>query len=233
LTNLGIAISNFADYLGNLQLHCVPFLTHQVLALLIPGMRNLTVLGIYKCQLIHLGHTLKLLDIIKLDKLLDYENQISLDFYPNFHTGPIDGIHATGAYAVSWDTWDASSNLGIWQLVSRIIPRARAQGIDFVSSHTMFRKWLDKSPCWRVDDCLKALTSPKCDPVVLCAFLDFKNYKGSVERFTRYYNNRPEGWEWQVLSSAFISHHFFVFQYLLEEILFGKNQWGRLNDSCG
>lgn len=190
------ALHNFADFLDNVQLHRVPFLTVELLNLVVPHMRYLRVLGVYKCQLIHIGHTLKLLDIIKEDRPLGKEDQVYLDFFPNYHVGPRDSDWSTGAYGVLWDNWGGDTRLAIWALVSRILPRAFAQGIDLTKPGTAFRKWLEMSPCWRVDDTLQAIVHPTLDPIQRVAWIDWPHYKGDVEYFTGNIFGRPEGWKW-------------------------------------
>jgi hypothetical protein len=159
----GVSINNFADYFQNLQLHRVPFLTTDLLSLLIPKMRNLKILGIYKCQLIHVGETMKLLDIIKTDRPLERENQVSLDFYPNFHLGPVEepgNPYSVGAYGVTWDNWNFDTTRAVWCLVIQIIPKARSQGIDFESKHSMFRQWMEHGPCHEIEETIAAFMTP-------------------------------------------------------------------------
>ncbi|KAE9368502.1 hypothetical protein N431DRAFT_414971 [Stipitochalara longipes BDJ] len=163
LHKLCVSVNNFADYFQNLQLHRVPFLTTELLGLLIPKMRNLKILGVYKCQLIHVGETMKLLDVIKRDKPLERENKVSLDFYPNFHLGPADELgspYCVGAYGVTWDNWNFDTTRAVWCLVLQIIPKARSQGIDFESKHTMFRQWLEKGPCHEIEETIKTFMTP-------------------------------------------------------------------------
>lgn len=197
---------NFADYFQNLQLHRIPFLTTQLLELIIPLMRNLKVLGVYKCQLIHIGNTMKLLEIIQTDKPKGKDTQVSLDFYPNYHLGPISVAGRddhVGSYGVTWDNWNGDTRLAVWQLVALIIPQAEKQEQDFLSKHTMFRQWLDKTPCWRVEETLATLIRRPGDTrsneeideefVIMC---DCPNTGGKKSKFKGKVPNRPEGWEW-------------------------------------
>lgn len=96
-------MSNWSDYFRNVQFHRIPFLTVDLLALLIPQMPKLEVLGVYKCPLIHIGHGMKLLQIIRTDRPLGEENQVDLDFYPRLHRGPIESPseYCVGAFGVS------------------------------------------------------------------------------------------------------------------------------------
>jgi hypothetical protein len=171
-------------------------------------MRSLKVLGIYQCQLIHVGGTLKLLEIIQVDKVQEKKNQISLDFYPNYHVGPIsypDNKYCTGSFGATWDNWNGDSRLAIWQLVSIIMPQAMSQNQDFWSKHTMFRQWLDKTPCWRVAETLATLErgpeDTRTDVEVdedFVVMVDYPNTSGSKSKFKSKLPNCPEGWQWYV-----------------------------------
>jgi hypothetical protein len=168
-------------------------------------MRKLEAVGIYQCQLINVGDTLRLLEIVKTDRIRERENSIRLDFRPNYHAGPVfspGNIHSTGEYGVTWDNWNGNTILAVWCLVRRIIARARKQNIDFESKYTAFRQWLDKGPCWKVEETLKAVTDPGYDPIALAALVDCSNpdHVGKVRKFTSQIGNRPEGWKWYVFS---------------------------------
>jgi len=52
--SIGVSINNFADYFQNLQLHRVPFLTTDLLSLLIPKMRNLKIWDL-QMPVVHVG----------------------------------------------------------------------------------------------------------------------------------------------------------------------------------
>lgn len=189
---------NFAHFLQNVQFHRVPFLSIHLLDLLIPQMDNLTVLGIYQCQLINLGDTM---DLLRLVRIYKKQSQLTLDFFPNYHVGPPDvpgNIFFVGTYGVTWDNWNANTILATWALVYQILKKARAENIDFESPHTMFRKWLDKSPCWKVEETIKALMDPSYDPIKLAALVDCSNpdHGGKAHRFCQVEAYRPQGWEW-------------------------------------
>lgn len=145
-----------------------------------------------------------LLEIIRTDRMLGKEDQVSLDFFPNYHVGPKEslGEYCVGTYGASWDNWNGDSDIAIWAMVTRIIPQARKQGIDFESPHTAFRQWLDKSPCWRVDEMLEAIslftTDPEYDPAKFAALVDCRNpdHYGNVTQYTGKIAHRPQGWKW-------------------------------------
>jgi hypothetical protein len=183
----------------------VPFLDTNLLAILIPQMRKLEAIGIYQCQLINVGDALRLLEIVKTDRILEREHSIRLDFRPNYHAGPVfypGNKYCTGEFGITWDNWNANSILAVWCLIRRIIPQARSQGIDFESKHTAFRQWLDKGPCWKVEETLEAINDPQYDPIALAALVDCSNpdHNGKVSRFAGDIGNRPEGWQWYVFS---------------------------------
>jgi len=197
--NLGLSVFNFASYLRNVQFHRVPFLTTQLLAVLIPKMWKLEVLGIYKCQLINVGDTLRLLEIIRTRSSVK-KNQISFDFFPNYHVGPPEepgNPYSVGSYGVTWDNWDNDTCLSVWCLVSKILPQAREQGIDFESQHTAFRQWLEMSPCREIGETIKALgtlQNPHPSLPAIAAMIDYRNTMGYPSGLCR--PNKPNGWNW-------------------------------------
>lgn len=200
------AMYNFRENFRILNLHRVPFLTPHLLSLLVPHMRNLQALGVYKCPLIHVGHTVKLLEIVRTDRMKG-SKPVALDFYPQFHEGPIHIAgteNFSGSYGVSWDNCEIDTRLAIWQIVVRCLPQARKQGVDLESSASAFRQWLDKSPCWKVSDTLELFKrlGPQNDKNDLLkaeeivAQVDYPSYKGLVSRLMSKLPNRPEGWKW-------------------------------------
>ncbi|PQE21773.1 ribosomal L36 protein [Rutstroemia sp. NJR-2017a WRK4] len=206
LHKMCVSMSNFADYLQNIQLHRIPFLSCHVLELLIPQMRKLKVLGIYQCQLIHLGEGLALLDILKTDRPRGRENQVALDWSPNYHQGPTVKDMKVGipySYGVSWDDTGSvvsDTRIAIWQLISSIILQARMQDIDFEGPHTAFRRWLEKSPCWEVDQTLKIILDPNSTLHDIVAWVAFPEFKGRPERIEgpKKLGNKPEGSLWML-----------------------------------
>ncbi len=142
-------------------------------------MTKLKVLGVYRCELIHIGDILKLLQIIQ--KKRSYRAQ--LDFYPRFHVGPVENpVHGGKAsYGVTWDNFILDSRLGIWQLLTRILPQAKKQGVDLVSKDCAFRFWLEQSPCWRVEDTIKAIERGD-DGVKLAVQVNYPNTRGKAGR---------------------------------------------------
>lgn len=196
---VGNAMSNFSDNFRVLQLHRVPFLTMDLLRLLIPKMRNLGVLGVYKCQLIHVGDTLKMLDIVQMDRPKGKEHQISLDFFPNLHIGPIlipGANNYSGNYGVTWDSWLGDTCLAIWSLMTRILPIAKRRGVDLISPGTMFRKWLDMTPCLEIDATIEAIFDTNMGPVKFISMVDYLHYQGRPSKVTQAIPNRSEGSLW-------------------------------------
>jgi hypothetical protein len=184
-----------------MQFHRIPFLTTEILSLLIPKMTGLKILGIYNCQLIHVGETIKLLNIIKTDKLLDRENHISLDFSPNYHLGPVEepgNPYSLGSYGVTWDNWNHDTTISVWALVARIVPQARSQGVDFESEHTAFRQWLERSPCHKVGETLATMIDPSRSLVEIAAMVNYRRTQGNSAKLEQC--NRPNGKSWSVLA---------------------------------
>jgi len=129
-------------------------------------------------------------------------HRLSFDFFPNYHVGPAEdpgNPYAVGSYGVTWDNWNTDTCLSVWCLVSRILPQARAQGIDFESDHTAFRQWLEMSPCREVGETLKALRHLQephpCLPAV-AAMVNYRETLGKPKKLAK--NNKPNDWQWYV-----------------------------------
>ncbi|TGO80392.1 hypothetical protein BELL_0008g00280 [Botrytis elliptica] len=223
LNKMCMAMHNFSGFLQNIQLHHVPFLTTHILALLVPEMRKLKTLGVYNCELIHLGDGIELLNIITRDRLRGCEHQVDLDFYPAYHVGPHPfyqagdrkGERRLGAeysYGVTWDDPGmhvADIRIAIWQEVHGLLRQARAQGIDFVSKHTMFRQWLDKSPCMLVEETLKVLMDDNVTIDQIIAHVAYADFGGRVEKYFAALKgkgiaNKTEGVKW--MEEGFTCH---------------------------
>jgi len=131
-------------------------------------------------------------NLIKTDKLLDKENQISLDFSPNYHLGPLEepgNPYSVGSYGVTWDNWNYDTTLSVWALVARIVPQARNQGVDFESKHTAFRQWLEKSPCHEVGETLATMMDLTKFQAEIAAMVNYWCTQGNPERLEQC--NRP------------------------------------------
>ncbi|KAL3422115.1 hypothetical protein PVAG01_06271 [Phlyctema vagabunda] len=195
-------MARFTDNFSNLYLHHVPFVNTKLLSIVIPHMPNLKMLGIYNCELIHFGDTKKLLEIVRTDKMKG--KQVALDFFPRYHQGPASGNPQpySGSYGVTWDNAEIDTRLAIWKIVYDLTPQAREQGVDLESPSSAFRRWLDRSPCWRVEDTLLAVNAylGKLEDLGdICNFIvwvDYPTYKGDVPYFVSNIPNRHEGWEW-------------------------------------
>jgi len=142
---------------------------------------------------------MRLLEIIRSDKPLGKENQVSLDWFPNFHIGPKPvpgGTNYTGSYGVTWDNATFDTRIAVWKLVKDIIPQARKQNVNFQGPQTAFKQWLDKSPLWRVKETLKAILKPY--PLEeMVAWVDYPQLEAKVHRIhERNIPNMPQGREW-------------------------------------
>ncbi|KUJ24369.1 uncharacterized protein LY89DRAFT_679531 [Mollisia scopiformis] len=178
---LKLSVLNFGHSLRNIYFHRVPFISINNLSLLIPQMAKLEILGIYNCRLMHLATGLKLLELLKVDRLKGKENSVALDWYPNYHLGPETG--AVGTYGVCWDNLNLDTCVGIWSIVKRLVTNAREQGIDLESPHTMFRKWLEKTPCWKVGATLNSFFYPGASHLEIAAMVQYRFSHGNPKWF--------------------------------------------------
>lgn len=150
--------------------------------MVVPLMTKLKVLGVYRCELIHVGDAEKLLEIVR--KYRSYgsgkTHRVKLDFYPRFHVGPRNNpAGRKGSYGVTWDNFILDSRLAIWALLMRILPQAKKQGVNLVSKDSAFRFWLEQSPCWRVEDTIKAIERGD-DGAELAVQVNYPNTRGKT-----------------------------------------------------
>ncbi|EKD18197.1 hypothetical protein MBM_03969 [Drepanopeziza brunnea f. sp. 'multigermtubi' MB_m1] len=202
LRTMCVAMNNWSHHFKNIQLHRVAFLSTHHLTLVIPRLVNLEVLGIYQCPMLSIAEALRLLEIIQIDRPPGRENQVSLDFYPMYHQGPVlpaDNVLHQGEFGVTWDNWDHDTIKAVWALCTRILPQARKQNVDFESSHTAFRQYMDRGPCWKVEQIYGALFDTSMSTEQFAALIDCHNmdHGGDVTRFTDnvLVGDRPEGYE--------------------------------------
>lgn len=93
------------DNFKHVHLHRLPFITVDLLQILVPQMPNLEMLGVYRCPLIHVGDGMRLLSIIRVDRMKGRENQVTLDFYPRLHVGPrveAGNEYTIGGFGATW-----------------------------------------------------------------------------------------------------------------------------------
>lgn len=162
-------------------------------------MYKLEYLGVFNCPLIHVAHTLNLLDII--DKQAEARPKINtgepkkwakVDFYPRFHVGPVDEYHDvekfTGSYGVTWDNWGNDSRQAIWTIVYRALMKAKEMGIEFAGRGTAFRKWLYAGPCFFVDEVLDRMLNPKKHGLEdLASWVRYDKFQGRTSRLLNHH----------------------------------------------
>lgn len=125
---------------------------------------------------------------------------IKLDFYPRFHVGPdpeaVDNINDySGSYAATWDNFcGLDTRLGIWAIVSSAMATAEAQEIDLVSKGTALRLWLDKSPCWKVEETIKVIQRRPLNTVNAIKTATMVNYPNTKGKESRYYGDGDSTW---------------------------------------
>ncbi len=157
LQRLTMSFNHYAHRFESLHLHRIPLLTTELLSLVVPYMRKLKHLGVYRCELIHFGDTARLLDIVHTKHRGAGQTQhIHLDFYPRFHDGPVeancDPQYYGGSYGITWDNAKMDTRLGMAKILMDVLPKAKEQGINLVSKDAAFRLFLEKSPLWRVQE---------------------------------------------------------------------------------
>jgi hypothetical protein len=146
--NADRALNNRAATITNLQLHRVQFLNVGAVRCILASLPNLKLLGIYQCQLLHLGNMMQLLKVIQSDPRTNAEDSsfVDLDFFPMFHEGP-NSLMRHGSYGAVWNHPDCDMATGIWQLVLyELYPTARKCNIDILKWGCAFRSFMEKLP---------------------------------------------------------------------------------------
>lgn len=141
------SLYNYGHNVRDLHLHRIPFLDHRMLRVILSGhsMPNLASLGVYRCELLHFGHTVDLLAIAERRRDAGHPLR-DLDFFPRYHDGPNDR-HRDGSYGVTWEDVGVDTPRAIFShLLYRILPKAEELGFDMINRSTSFRAWLEKVP---------------------------------------------------------------------------------------
>ncbi len=145
------ATVNYGQSIRHLHIHRAPFFDAKVFGLLLSegNMPMLQTLGVYRCELLHFGSTVALLDACSKRRDQGYPLE-SFDFYPRFHEGPNDN-RRFGSFGVSWSDSGVHTAKAIFGwLLYRILPKAEELGFDLISRSSSFRTWLEKLPLpWR------------------------------------------------------------------------------------
>lgn len=171
-----------------IHLHRIPYLTFETLYHVIPYMRNLKVLGIYRCPLIHFGLILRLFRMMAKPHRIEVSKPPArLDFYPRYHVGPKAeaGEYSNGSFGVTWENSKLDTRLAIWCYVQKAMIIAKKIGIAedcIVSPQSALYQWLEKI-CWNVGPTLQALLHDTYadDPEQLAALFDFPLTRGKKE----------------------------------------------------
>lgn len=154
-------------------------------------MRKLRSLGIYRCELIHVGHTLDLLNIIRSERGAGKTTDIRLDFYPRYHIGPKTAEEGyIASYCITWDNFKLDTRLATWKIIAEAIRQAEQQGVDLTSHSSAFYLWMSKTPLWRVEETINAILH-ETDPRMLATRLDFPHTRGHISAL-------PHGENWLV-----------------------------------
>lgn len=180
LHQMTFCFDKWANRFETIHLHRVPMLTVEVLNHVVPYMRNLKLLGVYRCPLIHLGHAIPLLEIVgQAHRIETHKAPAKLDFAPRFHVGPKEGSY--GSYGITWDDSGLDTRLAIWCIIEKAIKLAKEQGIpeSIMSKEFALRPFIEQL-CWNVDETIEALFNETYanDPEQLAALLDFPHTAG-------------------------------------------------------
>ncbi|KAB5549748.1 hypothetical protein GE09DRAFT_182916 [Coniochaeta sp. 2T2.1] len=241
-TKLLRAIHNRAMLISNLQLHRLQFLDINAVRCIISSLPNLKLLGIYQCQLLHLGSMWQILHTIRqcgLQVLREDTSFVKLDFFPMFHEGP-NNILRHGSFGASWNNPGTDSAAAIWQLVLyHLYPKALALGFDILEWGCAFRHFLEKCPMreWAVPRIVEAVKSleytGKTHVGRYADGLKMRTYNKSDAKWVRFADDltaalRGDGLEPVTVDSEYLSS----IGYGDQDAVVRKYGWWRDTKSC-
>ncbi|KAK1510720.1 hypothetical protein CTAM01_01293 [Colletotrichum tamarilloi] len=138
------SLSQYGGALTSLQLHEVPMMDLRILELILSACPALEILGIDKCELLHVADINPILDIAFRRAKKTGKKLRKLQFYPRSYTEPAH--NRTGTHVLSWNPLKTNVETSLLITVFWAILKAVPMGIDLVSKGQPFRQFLDLVP---------------------------------------------------------------------------------------
>ncbi|KAL2877695.1 hypothetical protein SGCOL_007033 [Colletotrichum sp. CLE4] len=138
------SLFQFGGALTALRLHEVPMMDIRILELILSACPVLEILGVFKCELLHVAHINQILDLVFQRATKTGKKLRSLQFYPRSYTEPAH--NRTGTHVLSWNPLKTNVETSIFVTVFLAILKAVPMGIDLVSEGQLFRRFLDMVP---------------------------------------------------------------------------------------
>ncbi|KAK1975484.1 hypothetical protein LZ30DRAFT_808363 [Colletotrichum cereale] len=138
------SLNQYGVALKNLRLYQVPMMDSRIVEMILVTCPQLEVLGIINCELLHVGHTNPLLDLVYWNAKRMAKKPVALQFYPRTYFGPLHD--RLGTHIVSWDPINVNVSTGFFTTVFLAVLKALPMGIDLLSKSQDFRRFFDLVP---------------------------------------------------------------------------------------
>ncbi|KAL5088018.1 hypothetical protein Trisim1_007187 [Trichoderma cf. simile WF8] len=135
-----------------LHLHKVPLLDRRMLAIILRGLPNVTMVGVYNCPLIHFGDVIPILDLIydiNNDRRKKNMPKIkAFDFFPHFNQGTPYAHENAATYGISWGPIEMDiAQRGFYAIILKAVLKSKGLGLDLLfSKDHAFMDYLAKVP---------------------------------------------------------------------------------------
>ncbi|KAJ0286732.1 hypothetical protein COL940_002874 [Colletotrichum noveboracense] len=139
------SLHTYGANISCLRLHEVPGLDLRVTKLILSACKSLINLDIIECELLHFGSIVPLLDIVHVNSKEAGKSPVQLQFRPKTWLGT--DTNRQGTMVISFDDIEYRNiPTAIMTTVFMAVVKAVPMGIDLVSEHRDFRKFLDIIP---------------------------------------------------------------------------------------
>ncbi|KAK4084551.1 uncharacterized protein Triagg1_1031 [Trichoderma aggressivum f. europaeum] len=135
-----------------LHLYRVPLLDRRMLAVILRGLPNVTMVGVYNCPLIHFGDVIPILDLIHEINIDRHEKNMpkikAFDFFPCFNQGTPYAHENAATYGISWGPIPMDvAQRGFYAIILKAVLKSKGMGLDLLfSKDHAFMDYLVKVP---------------------------------------------------------------------------------------
>ncbi|GJD02982.1 hypothetical protein ColKHC_11807 [Colletotrichum higginsianum] len=138
------SLSQYGGALKALRLYEVPMMDLRIIEMILMTCPKLEIMGIIKCELLHVGHINDILDLVHWNSKRVAKKPMNLQFYPRAYSNQRN--NCIGTHAVSWDPLNVNVLTGIFATVFLAVMKALPMGIDLLSKDQEFRRFFDLVP---------------------------------------------------------------------------------------
>ncbi|KAF7562991.1 hypothetical protein G7046_g1130 [Stylonectria norvegica] len=152
MRNLLLALDARKQNTESLIFQKIPFLDRRLLAVILRGCPNVTMLGIYDCPLLHFGDVVAILDLIheinEDRRAMGLAEIRAFDFYPKFHFGTPFKHDRSSTYGLSWAGFNRETvQRGFYRIILEAYLKCAQMGLGLLfNKENAFRKFLERQP---------------------------------------------------------------------------------------